>query len=72
MKAWLGRGRFWLLCALLFLFVMVLLTLTPIVWNLEGRPAESYPELLFGLYGVPLGLLLVVTALINLWLKRKR
>jgi hypothetical protein len=72
MKAWLGRGGFWLLCALLFLAVMMVFSMTPVVWNLEGRPAESYPELFFWLYGVPVGLLLVVVALVNLWLKRKR
>ncbi len=41
---------------------MVVCAVTPIVWNLSGRPAEAYPELAFFLIGIPWAISLVVAA----------
>ena len=65
--------KFWPIHAsLAFLGLMVLFTVTPIVWILTGRPPESYPELFFGIYGVPFAFLLVVaSSLFALWRRKK-
>jgi hypothetical protein len=65
-----GMRAVWLSAA--FLAVMFLLAATPLAWILQGRPSESYPELLFLGFGVPLGLALVLLSGARLWWLRRR
>jgi len=71
MKFWRKPGGAFLATSVIFLLVMVTCTFTPVVWILTGSPDESYPELVFCLYGLPLGLLLVVAAGVRHWLKNR-
>ena len=56
------KGKKALFFSLCFLGLMLLLSFTPIAWHLLGKPDESYPELLFLFYGVPLALFFMVLA----------
>ena len=47
----------------------VVCTFTPLAWILEGRPAETYPELFFFIYWLPASVLLIADAGLLLWLK---
>jgi hypothetical protein len=40
--------------------VMVVFALTPLTWELMGRPNESYPEIVFAFAGTPLALIALV------------
>ena len=71
MRFWGKRGGTLLAAAIVFLLLMAVGAFTPIVWILTGRPSESYPELLFAFYGLPLGMLLVATAGVRYWLKNR-
>jgi hypothetical protein len=39
--------------------VMAVFAFTPLAWMLQGRPDESYPEIVFGLIGLPLALIVL-------------
>jgi hypothetical protein len=41
---------------------MIVLSVTPLAWTLMGRPAESYPELFFFLFGAPWALCLTMAS----------
>lgn len=71
MKFWRRAGGTYLATAIIFLLVMAVGAFTPVAWVLTGRESETYPELLFGLYGLPLGLLLVVAAGVRYWPKNR-
>lgn len=55
-----------------FLALMIVGATTPIVWELTGRPSESYPELVFTFIGLPFALLLLLTASANFWWKNRK
>lgn len=59
------RPRYWpLWISCIFLIVMVALSFTPLAWKIEGRPNESYPELFFLVYELPLALILLLESII--------
>ncbi len=65
--------RLWpIYLSLAFLGLMVLLTATPIVWILEGRPPETYPEIFFGICGIPFALVALLISSAIVWLRRKK
>jgi hypothetical protein len=51
---------------------MAVLSFTPLMWILMGRPSESYPELLFIGFGLPLGVAFVCVAAWRFWKKNRR
>ena len=65
-------GGILLALAIAFLLVMLTFGATPIFWILQGRPNESYPELLFLGIGLPLGVVLVAAAGTNFWSKNRK
>ncbi|MBX3695843.1 MAG: hypothetical protein KF790_11800 [Steroidobacteraceae bacterium] len=64
-------GGLLLASAIAFLLLMFLCSSTPIVWVLDGRKSESYPELVFLAFGMPFGAVMVAAAGINFWLKNR-
>lgn len=43
--------------------VMAVLSFTPLAWQEMGRPNESYPELVYLFFGLPLALVMLVVGL---------
>jgi len=72
MRRKMSRANVLLAVSAAFLLLMVLFSVTPIIWRLSGSPRESYPELFFAMYGIPLGLLFVAAAALNFLVKRRR
>lgn len=66
------KGAEFVVGALLFLCLMVLFSVTPIVQRLLGNPPESYPELFFAIYGIPISLILVCVSLIRYYFTNRR
>jgi hypothetical protein len=55
--------RFFPLCiSVLFAALIALLVLTPLAWNLMGRPDETYPEIVYLALGGPPALILLVAS----------
>lgn len=55
--------RFLPLCiSIAFAAVIAILVMTPLAWNLTGRPDETYPELFFLGFGVPPAVILLVAS----------
>ena len=48
-------------------FLMAAMGLTPLAWRLQGRPSESYPEILFLALGLPLGAIAVMAGALLAW-----
>lgn len=46
---------------------MATLSLTPVAWELQGRPSESYPELAFLGIGLPLSLISLAAGALLGW-----
>ncbi len=65
-------GSRFLALGLAFLSSMLVMTFTPVLWILTGRPSESYPELLGLLYGIPAGLGITLAGAVRFWLIRRR
>lgn len=65
-------GSFAFIASLIILTSMLILAGTPLAWIISGRPAESYPELLFLGIGVPVGLILTVITGVIFWYKNFR
>ena len=56
--------RWWLFwVGLGFSVVCALFAFTPVVWILEGRSSESYPELFFAFIGLPMAGLVTLLGL---------
>lgn len=72
MRCKISRASVLLVASTVFLLLMVLFSVTPIIWRLSGSPRESYPELFFAMYGIPLGLLFAAAAAVNFLVKRRR
>ncbi len=65
--------RLWpIYLSLTFLAIMVLFTVTPIVWIAQGRPPETYPELFFFIYGIPFALVMLLISCAIVWVRRKK
>ncbi|PVM89772.1 hypothetical protein DDF67_11820 [Caulobacter endophyticus] len=58
MAFWVGLAAFAL---------MAVLGLTPLVWQVQGRPSESYPELVFLGIGLPLGVISLTAGALLAW-----
>jgi hypothetical protein len=55
--------RFLPLCiSVLFAAVIAVLVMTPLAWNLMGRPDETYPEIVYFALGAPPALILLVAS----------
>jgi hypothetical protein len=65
-----GTRLLWV--ALICLGLTCVATFTPIVWIITGYPTESYPELFFALYVLPVAMLFVVIAAANFWRQNRR
>lgn len=59
------------LLSIIFLLLMALCTFTPLVWNITGKRSEEYPELLFAIYGMPLGIAFVIVSFFH-WFSRDK
>ena len=70
--AWRKPGSGFLALGFAVLSLMLVLTFTPVLWVLAGRPSESYPEYLAFLYGIPAGLCITLVAAVRFWLIRRR
>jgi hypothetical protein len=46
---------------------MAVLGLTPVAWELQGRPSETYPELVFLALGLPLSLISLAAGALLAW-----
>jgi uncharacterized membrane protein YfcA len=58
------RPRWWLFWfGLVLIGVALWLTLTPTIWNLEGRQDESYPELFVVAFGIPTAVIITLIGL---------
>ncbi len=57
--------------AVALVIVSAVLTCTPVVWILAGRQAESYPELFFFLYWLPVAVLLLGDAVLLMFVKTR-
>ena len=44
------------------------LAFTPVVWYLSGSPSESYPELFFLAFFIPISLLVLLVGAIHAWM----
>lgn len=56
--------RYWaLIFSSVITAVMILLSFTPIVWNMGGRHSENYPEFFFIFYGLPTAIILLFASL---------
>jgi len=51
-----------LLLSVVFAAVIAILVMTPLAWNLMGKPDETYPELGFLAFGAPPALILLVAS----------
>lgn len=69
---WRKPGGKLLAASATFFLLMFLCGATPIVWILEGRPNESYPELFFLFMAAPVAGALVLVALIRFLLLNRR
>jgi hypothetical protein len=49
-----------------------LLAFTPVVWYLSGSPSESYPELFFLGFFIPVSLLVLLVGAIHAWVVVQR
>lgn len=58
--------------ALVVLALTILATFTPALWIAMGRPADTYPEWLGVLYGMPASALLLLAAAIRGWMLWRR
>lgn len=64
-KALAGASRFIpLVLALVGLGAMSVFAFTPLVWEWEGRPSESYPEILYVSLGLPAALVAVTAGVL--------
>jgi hypothetical protein len=70
--AWRKDGSGFLAFSFAVLSLMLVLTFTPVLWALAGRPSESYPEFLVLLYGIPAGLCITLVAAVRFWLIWRR
>ena len=61
------RGLGLLVISALFLLAMMVLAFTPLACDLWCKGPESYPEAVFLLYGIPLGLVFFLCAAIRSW-----
>lgn len=56
-------ARFLPLCvSVLFAAVIAVLVMTPLAWNLMGRPDETYPELIYLAFGAPPAFILLAAS----------
>ena len=62
-----SRGLGLLTVAVLFLLSMAVLSFTSLACHLWCKSSESYPEAVFLLYGMPLGIVLVLGAGYRSW-----
>jgi hypothetical protein len=51
---------------------MAVFGLTPLAWELQGRPSESYPELLFLSLGLPLATTSTIAGALLVWNAKAR
>lgn len=52
-----------LLFAIVCILVMAVLSFTPLVWHQMGQPNESYPELVYLVFGMPISFIMFVVGL---------
>lgn len=60
-----------LVVAVALIIISAVLSCTPVVWILAGRQAESYPELFFFIYWLPVAVLLLADAVVLLFMKSR-
>ena len=63
------RTTFWPLWAgIAMTLASSLLAFTPIIWYATGSPSESYPELFFVAFFIPISLLMLLIGAIHAWI----